>query len=94
MSNPHVNSIEITFEDGSSDCIQFFLTGEGDNRQLCDWTRRRNGQRKKGGAYTAVAIATYLYELAYRGERMDSNRMDSPGVALQKAYEAYRAPKP
>jgi hypothetical protein len=90
MSKPRVSVIEVTFEDGSADSIQFFPAGNGNGIRLCDWTRKRKGRNRKTGAYTKTAIAAYLYELSCRGECFDYNRFDLLALALQKTYDSYR----
>ena len=89
MSTPRVSVIEITFDDGSSDTIQLFPS-DGESMKLFGWTRRRNERKKNSGAYTAAAIATYLYETAHRGECIEFGCFDRLGVELQRAYERCR----
>ena len=86
---PRVSVIEITFDDGSSDTIQLF-PNDGESLELFGWTRRRDGRTKNSGAYTLDAIATYLYETAVTGDRIDFDNLDGLGVELQKAYELCR----
>jgi len=41
---PRISVIEVTFEDGSSDTIQF-MPDEKPSHSLYGWTRRRNGKK-------------------------------------------------
>lgn len=89
MSNPRVSVIEITFEDGSSDTIQLLSSGcEG--VEFYDWTCRHGGRKKNSGAYTAVAIATYLYATAITGECINFAWLTRMTVALGEAYARCR----
>jgi hypothetical protein len=74
----------VTFDDGSSDTIQF-SSAHDDRYPLYGWTIRRNGRKKYSGLFTMITMASYLYQLAYRGENVD-DRFDLDGP-LQKAYQ-------
>jgi len=81
---PRICVIEVTFEDGSSDTIQF-VPDKLPSHSLYEWTRRRNGKKTACGAYTMIGIAAYLYQAAIRGESIEQRRHDID-LELGKAY--------
>ena len=83
---PRISVIEVTFEDGSSDTIQF-VPDKPPSHSLYGWTRRRNGKKTTSGAYTMRAIATYLFEEAMRGESLARGRLETLDSELGKAYQ-------
>jgi hypothetical protein len=83
---PRISAIEVTFEDGSSDTIQF-IPDEKPSNSLYGWTRRRNGEKTTSGAYTMRSIAAYLYEEAMRGESLARGSLEDLDSELGKAYQ-------
>lgn len=88
QNTPRISVIEVTFEDGTSDTIQF-MPDEKPSHSLYGWTRRRIGKKTRSDAFTMRAIAAYLYQAAIRGESIEQCRLDIDSE-LGKAYQKCR----